>query len=152
MRIDRRTLRIRLLALVPLLFLTSLFIAGVYDAYCHYLVRYDSAVGTAILTDEYWGGQALYNYRYVVDGKEYRGLSRMDYPSQKYGDVSTGDMVPVYYSVDHPSVSFLYVPDAVVEGLPLILAVFVLWVVFLITVIHPDSVGATNGDGNGAAK
>lgn len=140
MRIDRRKLRIRLLALVPLLFLSGLFLAGVYDSYCHYLVITDHAAGTATLTDEYWGGQALYSYRYVVDGKEYRGLCRTDYPNKRYGDLCTGDTVPVYYSVDHPSVSFLYLPDAVVEGLPLILAVFVLWVVFLITVIHPDSV------------
>lgn len=150
---DRRKLRIRLVALLPLFFLTGcLFYGGFYNSYCQYLVIYDHAVGTATLTGENWGGHGHYNYRYMVDGKEYTGVSRRDYHSKKYGDARAGDKVPAYYSVQHPSVSFLYVPEAVIIGLPFFVVVFFFWLLFVITVINPDSGWAMNLEGKGRAS
>jgi hypothetical protein len=150
MGIDRRKLRIRLTALVVLSILSwPLFYGGIVGSYYRYLLINNRTAGAATLTGEHWGGHAQYNYRYVVGGKEYTGTSRRDYSSEQYRDAGIGDTVPVYYSVDHPSVSSLFVPESVITALPWYVIVFIIWVFFLITVINPDSGWAMNLDRNG---
>ena len=143
MRKDRRKFRIRLQALIGLLVLSWLLIdGGIIGSYYNYLLVKNRAVVTATITGKSWLGHGQYNYRYTVDGREYTGTSQRDYSSDQYKTAEVGDQVPAYYSVDHPSVSSLYVPEVVVDALMLYVIAFVLWSFFLITAINPESTWA----------
>lgn len=145
MGIDRRRLKMRLTALVVLLLLSWPLFSGGIGSYHRYLLLFKNrAVGVATITGESWSGHGRYNYRYMVGGKKYTGTSRRDYKNAIYEIANIGDTVPVYYSLDHPSVSSLFIPEAVITVLPWYVMMSILWVLFLITVINPDSSWAMN--------
>ena len=146
MGIDRRRLGKRLTALIVLLILSwPLVFGGIVDSCHRYLLIDNHAIGTATITGKHWSGHGLYNYRYRVGGKEYTGTSRGDYKNARYPS-GVGDTMLVYYSVDHPSVSSLFVPESVIIALPWYVIVSILWLFFLITVINPDSKWAMDLD------
>ncbi len=81
-------------------------------------------------------------YQYVVDQKQYSGRSGRNWKDQK--KVQVGEESVVYYSASHPWLSLLYMPQVVLEGLPVILIVLILEMSALFTIIKPKSGWAFN--------
>jgi hypothetical protein len=76
-------------------------------------------------------------YEYVVDQKHYSGRSGRNWKDQK--EVQVGEESVVYFSASHPWLSLLYMPQTVLEGLPVIIIVLVLEAFAVITIIRPKS-------------
>ena len=107
----------------------------------------DAQQGMATITKPYWGGHGMYDYRYVVDGRGYTGISYRDWQDPKYSNAQPGGEAVVYFSVSRPWLSLLYKPSAVIEGLPVLVVVFILELFAVVTVIRPESKWALNLSG-----
>ena len=103
----------------------------------------DSRQGVAVLTKEYWGGHGQVVYRYVVNEKDYTGVSTRNWQDAKYSKVGIGEEAIVYYSVSHPWLSLLYKPDGFLDVLPALVAL-TLGFFIVITALKPKSKWALN--------
>jgi hypothetical protein len=99
----------------------------------------DAQKGTAIITRELWSGHNAVGYRYVVDQSQYSGRSGRTWQDPKYSKVKVGEESVVFFSASHPWLSRLYMPQSVLEGVPVILIGFVLEAFAVITIIKPQS-------------
>ena len=111
----------------------------VRSAYTNYWLLRDAQNGTAIVTKDLWSGHNAVGYKYVVDQKQYSGHSGRNWQDQKYSKVQVGEESVVYFSTSHPWLSLLYMPRAVLEGLPVIIIVVVLEAFAVGTIINPKS-------------
>lgn len=108
------------------------------SAWNDYWLLIDARQGTATVTHEMWSGHDAVAYKYIVDQKEYAGHSSRDWKG-KYTRVQAGEEAVVYFSASHPWLLSLYMPDSVVQGLPVILVVVAFEVFALITIVKPTS-------------
>jgi len=99
----------------------------------------DAQKGTAIVTKELWSGHNAVGYRYVVDQKQYSGHSGRNWQDKSYSKVQVGEESVVYFSASHPWLSLLYMPRAVLEGLPVIIIVLIVEAFAVVTIIKPKS-------------
>ncbi len=124
------------------------FIFGfVQNGWRNYWLMTDVQPGMATITKPYWGGHNMYDYQYVVEGREYTGISYRDWQSPRYSSVQSGGEAIVYFSASRPWLSLLYKPTAVIEGLPVLVIVFLLELFAVVTVIRPKSAWAFNLSG-----
>ena len=136
--IRRRKRKKRFIALSAFIILSWFAYGWLSGSYQNYLLIRNHATCTGRITSLSWGGHGNYNFEYEVNGQTYAGKSRRDHKSKKYSSADIGDVVPVYYSVDHPTVSSMYLPEYAITALPWFLLVFLFWTFFLITLIKPD--------------
>jgi len=104
-----------------------------------YWLRTDSQQGIAKVTADYWGGHGQVVYYYDVNQKHYTGISGTNWKDPRYDNVRPGGKAVVYYSASHPWLSALYMPDTVVEGLPVLIIAFLIELVAIVTIIYPGS-------------
>ena len=95
------------------------------STWINYWLLRDAQKGTAIVTKELWSGHNAVGYRYVVDQKQYSGHSGRNWQDKSYSKVQVGEESVVYFSASHPWLSLLYMPRAVLEGLPVIIIVLI---------------------------
>ena len=108
-------------------------------AWTNYWLRTDSRQGIAILTKKYWGGHGRFVYRYSVNGTEHTGVSSRDWNDPRYRNVQPLEEAVVYFSESHPSLSLLYKPRAVIEGIPVLLIALFLEIFAVVTLLRPSS-------------
>jgi len=145
-----RSWQIRVLGLVLAAILGDFLIGQGREAWRNYWLMIDSKQGMATITKPSWGGHDMYDYQYVVDRKEYTGVSDRDWQSLKYSDVQPGGQAVVYFSASRPWLSHLYKPSAIIEGLPVLVVAFFFEFFAVITVIRPESKWAFNLSGRDA--
>lgn len=109
------------------------------SAWANYWLRTDSQQAMATLIKKHWGGHGQFVYRYVVNDREYIGVSSRNWQDEHYSKVQPGDESPVHFSASHPSISRLYKPRTVVEGLPVLIVVMFLELFAVMSVIKPRS-------------
>ena len=107
------------------------------SAWTNYWLLEDARKGTATVTNELWSGHNAVGYSYTVDQKQYVGRSGRNWKAPN--KVQIGEQADVYFSASRPWLSRLYIPEAVVEGLPGILIALLLEAFALITLINPRS-------------
>ncbi|MFL6583889.1 MAG: hypothetical protein ACJ8KU_05165 [Chthoniobacterales bacterium] len=129
----------RLPSLVIAIGLGYFLFVQAHSAWANYWLRTDSQQAIATLIKKHWSGHGRFVYRYVVNGREYIGASSRNWQDARYSGVQPGDESPVYFSVSHPSISLLYKPQAVVEGLPVLIIVMFLEFFAVMAVIEPRS-------------
>jgi hypothetical protein len=113
----------------------------------YWLVK-DGQQGVAVITKEHWSGHDIVVYRYRVAQREYTGQDFRSYQDPRYARVMPGEKSVVYYSSSHPWLSAINRPRAVVvEGLPVVLLVWVIDVLLIGTVINPRGRWALNLSG-----
>lgn len=134
----------RLVGLVLALALGLFLFLQVLSAWTNYWLLKDAKRGTAIVTKELWSGHNAVGYKYVVDQREYSGQSARNWQEQNYSKVQVGEESVVYFSASHPWLSLLYMPRAVLEGLPVIIVALVFELFAVMTVIKPTSAWAFN--------
>ena len=127
----------RLAGLVLAMVMGQFLFLRVRSTWTNYWLPTDARKGTAIVTKELWSGHNAVGYEYVVAQKQYRGHSGRNWQDQKYSNVQVGEESVVYFSASHPWLSRLYMPRAVLEGLPVIIVVFILELFAVITVLRP---------------
>jgi hypothetical protein len=142
-----RSWQIRVVGLVLVAILGDFLIGQSREAWKNYWLMRDSKQGMATITNPYWGGHDMYDYRYVVDGREYVGVSYRDWQSPKYSDVQPSGEAVVYFSGSRPWLSLLYKPRTIIEGLPVLVVAFLFELLAVITVIRPKSKWAFNLSG-----
>jgi len=125
----------RLAALAMALVLGQFLYLQVRSTWANYWLLTDAQKGTALVTMEWWSGHGAVGYDYVVAGKRYSGHSSRDWKDPKR--VPVGGTTTVYYSASHPWISLLYMPRALLEGLPVIMMVLVFETFSVITIINP---------------
>lgn len=113
-----------------------LFLRG-RSAWINYWLLRDARQGSAIVTKELWSGHNAVGYKYFVAQEQYSGHSGRNSKDQK--KVQVGEEAVVYFSASHPWLSLLYMPNGVLEGLPVILVVLLLELFAVITIINPTS-------------
>jgi hypothetical protein len=144
----------RLTGLIVGLVLGYFILGWVQSAWMNYWLLADSERGLATVIKENWSGHHRVVYRYVVNHREYTGVSYRNREYPKYSGVQPGDESIVYFSVSHPWLSQLNKPYAVLEGWPILLIVLPLELFAVMTFINPKSKWAYNfsgGKGNRAA-
>ena len=107
------------------------------SAWTNYWLLHDARRGSATVTKELWSGHDAVGYTYVVDQTQFSGRSGRN--SQDPQPVQVGGVTTVYYSASHPGISLLYMPQTVLEGLPVIIIVLVFEAFACITIINPKS-------------
>jgi len=127
----------KLVGLILALALGQFLFLRVRSAWTNYWLLQDAHEGTAIVTKDLWSGHNAVGYEYVVDQKHYSGHSGRNSMDQK--KVQVGEETVVYFSASHPWLSLLYMPQAVLKGLPAIIIVLVLEVFAIITILKPKS-------------
>lgn len=127
----------RLTGLVLALALGQFLFLRVRSTWTNYWLLSDARHGTAIVTKELWSGHNAVGYKYVVDQKQYSGHSGRNWKEKKEAQV--GDETVVYFSASHPWLSLLYMPQGVLDGLPVIIIVLVIEMFAVITIIKPKS-------------
>ena len=142
-----RTWQVRVIGLVLAAILGHFLFGFIQNARANYWLMTDVQQGMATITRPYWGGHNMYDYRYIVDGREYTGVSYRDWQSPKYGSVQPGGQAIVYFSASHPWMSLLYKPSTVIEGLPVLIIVSILEIFAVVTVVRPTSMWAFNLSG-----
>jgi len=110
-----------------------------------YWILSDCQQGKAVLTKAYWGGHGRFVYRYVVDEKQFTGVSSTDWKDAKYKNVGIGEEAVVYYSASHPWLSLLYKPEGFLDLLPALIALTLVCFI-VITAMRPKSKWAFNID------
>jgi hypothetical protein len=142
-----RSWQIRVIGLVLAAILGHFLIGQVRGAWRNYWLMTDGQYGMATITKPYWGGHDLYDYRYVVGGREYTAISYRDWQAPRYSNVQPGGVAVMYFSASHPWLSLLYKPHSIFEGLPVLIVVFILELFAVVTVIRPESKWAFNLSG-----
>jgi hypothetical protein len=90
-------------------------------------------------------------YRYRVNQVEYTGTDGRSWQDPKYAHVMVGEHAVVYFSSPHPWLSGLNRPRSMmIEGLPVLVGVWVLEVLLILTVIDPNSKWALRFSGDNA--
>jgi hypothetical protein len=107
------------------------------DAWTNYWLLRDAQQGTALVTEELPQRRNTVAYKYVVDQREYSGRGSRNWKDGR--KVQVGERAVVYFSASHPWLSHLYMPQTVLEGLPVIVLVLVLEVFAVIAIIRPKS-------------
>src|SRR5271157_6079448 len=113
-----RSWQLRIIGLVLAAILGDFLLGFLQNAWRNHWLMTDAQQGMATITEPYWGGHNQFDYRYVVDGREYTGISYRDWQDPKYSNAQPGGEAVVYFSVSRPWLSLLYKPSAVIEGLP----------------------------------
>jgi hypothetical protein len=129
----------RLAALIIAILLGHFLYLRARSAWVNYWLLKDAHQGIATVTEELWSGHKVVGYNYIVNQKDYTGRSRRNRQDKKYGNVQVGETSVVYFSASHPWLSLLYMPQAVLEGLPVILLVLALETFAVITIVNPNS-------------
>jgi hypothetical protein len=129
----------RIVGLAVAVALGYFFLLQARSSWISYWLRTDAQQGTARITEDYWGGHGRVVYRYDVNQKHYTGISGTNWKDPRYDNVRPGHDAIVYYSASHPWLSLLYVPDTVVEGLPVLIIAFLIELVAIVTIIRPGS-------------
>jgi len=102
-----------------------------------WLVR-DGQQGTAVITNEHWGGHGVVVYQYRVSQKLYSGQDHRSWQNPKYAHVMAGEKSVVYFSSSHPWLSAINLPrNVVIEGLPVVLLAWFFEAGLVVTVINP---------------
>jgi hypothetical protein len=144
----------RLTSLIIALVLGYFILGWFQSAWMNYWLLTDGERGLATVINENWSGHQRVVYRYVVNQKDYTGLSYRNREDQRYSNVQPGDESIVYFSVSHPWLSQLNKPYAVSEGWPILLILLPLEFFAVLTFIKPGSKWAFNlsgGKGNHTA-
>ena len=105
-----------------------------------YWILNDCQQGKAVLTKEFWGGHGRFVYRYIVNEKQYAGVSSRDWKDAKYKNAEIGEEAVVYYSASHPWLSLLYKPEGFIDVLPALIAL-ALSLFIVVTVARPKGNG-----------
>ena len=144
----------RLTSLIIALVLGYFILGWVQSAWMNYWLKADSERGLATVIKENWSGHGRIVYRYVVNQREYTGVSYRNREDPRYSKVQPGDESIVYFSVSHPWLSQLNKPSAVLEGWPILLIVLPLEFFAVMTFLKTESKWAFNfegGKGNNGA-
>jgi hypothetical protein len=144
MRESPNSLRISALIFAGLLALSVSPIVRQWRA--NYWLLKDGQWGTATVTGKVWGGHGAVNYRYVVDGKEYTGVSGENHRDPRFTTVQTWVEAPVLYSASHPGLSSLDPPDHIMVAFPVVLVISVVEVFLVMTIVNPKSRWAIGSD------
>ncbi|HEV2401518.1 MAG TPA: hypothetical protein VGS27_31570 [Candidatus Sulfotelmatobacter sp.] len=105
----------------------------------HWLVK-DRQQGSAMVVKENWAGHDVVVYEYRAGQNVYTGQDRRNRRGPKYANVRPGEKTVVYYSASHPWISSFDPPDTVmIDGLPVVLLVWLIELGLVITVINPES-------------
>jgi hypothetical protein len=113
-------------------------------SWVNYWLLQDSQQGLAVVTDEYWGGHDVVDYKYIVNQKEYTGRSPRNWENEKYRNVQVGGESVVYFSASHPWLSLLHKPTRVVEVWPITLLILLVEFLFVMTIVNPKGKWAMN--------
>jgi hypothetical protein len=108
-----------------------------HEAWRNYWLRTDARWSTAVVIKE--GEHGTVKYRYRVGKEQYTGWSFRNWRDPKYSNVQVGGESSVCYSESRPWLSCLYMPDTVVEGLPVLVIAFLFVLFGIATVIRPGS-------------
>jgi hypothetical protein len=115
-------------------------VVPVQDTRTNYWLLRDGQQGVAVVTKVLWTGHNALAYRYSVSGRQYKGQDRRNWRDPRYANVVAGEETVVYYSLSHPELSRLTLPETVlVGGLPVILLVWFVIVLLVITAVKPDN-------------
>ena len=134
----------RLVGWIVAIILGAFLFGWVKSTRRNYWLLRDCQEGVAVVTKKSWAGHNAVDYRYTVNQKEYFGSSMRNWQQPKYRRVRAGDQSVVYFSASHPWLSLLYKPQAIVEGLPVLLMAFLLEVCAVATIVNPTSKWAFN--------
>lgn len=105
----------------------------------HLLVK-DGQEGMALITKEHWAGHGVVVYKYRVGQAVYTGQDHRSIQNPTYAHVMPGEKSVVYFSSSHPWISAINLPRRVViEGLPVVLLVWLIEAGLIVTVINPNS-------------
>jgi hypothetical protein len=127
----------RLTGLILALALGDFLFVRAHSAWTDYWLIKDAQKATALVTNEHWSGHNSVDYEYTVGQKRYTGHSARNPKDAK--PIQPGEKTTVYFSASHPSLSLLYLPDTILEGLPVILIVIVFEAFAVITILNPKS-------------
>jgi hypothetical protein len=127
----------RITGLVLALVLGQFFFLRFTGSWTNCWLIADGEKGTALVTEDLTTIPNAVAYKYVVNQKEYFGESRRDWKTPNKAKV--GEETTVYYSASHPWISRLYLPDTIVQGLPVILFIGLFEFFAIMTIINPRS-------------
>ncbi|HUK91072.1 MAG TPA: hypothetical protein VLZ81_11775 [Blastocatellia bacterium] len=130
------SLQARLAASIIACFLGWFLVGFTTNAWRNYWLLKDAQQGVAVVARDL--GHGAVEYRYAVNGVEYTGRSGRDW-WPPYDRVGPGEKAAVYFSASHPELSQLYMPPAVIEGLPVVLIVLIFETFAAVTIINPKS-------------
>src|ERR1700677_2565180 len=129
----------RLTGLAVAVFLGYFLFQRAHLSWINFWLRTDAQQSIAKVVGDYWGGHGEVGYHYDVNQKHYTGISGTKWRDPHYSDVRPGGEAVVYYSVSHPWLSSLYIPDTVVDALPVLIVVFLFELIAIVTIIRPAS-------------
>jgi hypothetical protein len=132
----------RLVGLVVTVGLGYFFFLQARSGWTSYWLRTDGMEGIAKITEDYWGGHGRVVYDYDANQKHYTGISGTNWKDPRYSNARPGNEAIVYYSASHPWLSLLYIPDTIVEGLPVLIIAFLIELIAIVTIIRPGSAWA----------
>jgi hypothetical protein len=129
----------RIFAAIVALVLGNLLIGSARESWTNYWLLKDAQQGVAEVTGEAWSGHNVVSYAYRVDQKQFKGADRRSWQDTKYANVQIGGTSVVYFSASHPWLSLINRPRTVVEGLPVLILVWMIEALLVITVVNPRS-------------
>jgi hypothetical protein len=94
-----------------------------------YWILHDGVRSTARVTSE--GGHDTIHYTYSAAGTSFSGRGPRDYRDERYAHVGIGGESVVWYSASHPWISTPRWPDSVLIGLPWIVVVTLVDLLFV---------------------
>jgi hypothetical protein len=120
-------------------------VVPVQDTRTNYWLLKDGQQGVAVVTKVLWSGHNAVAYGYSVRGEKHQGQDSRNWKDPRYAHVVAGEETVVYYSLSHPALSRLTLPETIlVGGLPMMLIVWFLIVLLVVTAIKPDHRWALN--------
>ena len=121
--------------------LTYFFVANpARQFWSNYWLMKDGQQGVARVTKEHWSGHDVVVYSYRVNERVYSGQDFRSWQNPQYAHVMIGGNTVIYFSASHPWLSAINLPRSVmVNGLPMLLLVWLLLAVLVVTIISPQS-------------
>jgi hypothetical protein len=111
-------------------------------SWAEYWLTKDPQQTMAIITGSRDHG--IVDYKYVVAGEKYTGLSHRNWHDARYSNVGIGGQSNVYFSASHPWLSTLEPPQFPPSGVIVLIVALVFEFFFIVTVINPRSKWALN--------
>jgi len=99
----RRASLFRFIVLIPMILLGRELFHAARGAWANHWLTKDGKPVSAVVTEAH--DKRVYDYRYVVDGKEYSGYSARDWEDEKVHKLAVGEQTSVVISESHPGFS-----------------------------------------------